>query len=79
MLTKEELPDCPVQTTVQIIGSKWKLLSLRNLLQKVQPQRQPEMVRQLLLMWEIRGKCRQPGRSSARCSVTESWKTAWLT
>lgn len=34
MLTKDELPDCPVQTTVQIIGSKWKLLILRNLLQR---------------------------------------------
>lgn len=34
MLTKEELPDCPVATTVQIIGSKWKLLILRNLLQR---------------------------------------------
>ena len=32
MLTKEELPDCPVQTTVQLIGSKWKLLIMRNLL-----------------------------------------------
>ena len=34
MLTREELPDCPVQTTVQLIGSKWKLLILRNLLQR---------------------------------------------
>ena len=34
MLTKEELPTCPVATTVQIIGSKWKLLILRNLLQR---------------------------------------------
>lgn len=34
MLTKEELPACPVTTTVQIIGSKWKLLILRNLLQR---------------------------------------------
>ena len=34
MLTKEELPDCPVATTVQLIGSKWKLLILRNLLQR---------------------------------------------
>ena len=34
MLTKEELPVCPVATTVQIIGSKWKLLILRNLLQR---------------------------------------------
>ncbi len=32
MLTKEEMPDCPVATTVQLIGSKWKLLILRNLL-----------------------------------------------
>jgi DNA-binding HxlR family transcriptional regulator len=31
MLTKEELPECPVATTVQIIGSKWKLLIIRNL------------------------------------------------
>ena len=34
MLTKEELPTCPVATTVQIIGSKWKLLILRNLLKR---------------------------------------------
>ena len=32
MLTKDELPECPVQTTVQLIGSKWKLLIMRNLL-----------------------------------------------
>ena len=32
MKTKEELPECPVTTTVQLIGSKWKLLILRNLL-----------------------------------------------
>ena len=32
MLTKEELPACPVATTVQLVGSKWKLLILRNLL-----------------------------------------------
>ena len=32
MLTKEELPACPVATTVQMIGSKWKLLIMRNLL-----------------------------------------------
>ncbi|MGN0788481.1 MAG: winged helix-turn-helix transcriptional regulator [Christensenellales bacterium] len=31
MLTKEELPECPVATTVQLIGNKWKLLILRNL------------------------------------------------
>ena len=32
MLTKEELPECPVATTVSLIGSKWKLLIVRNLL-----------------------------------------------
>ena len=32
MKTQEELPECPVATTVQLIGSKWKLLILRNLL-----------------------------------------------
>lgn len=31
MLTREELPDCPVATTVQLIGNKWKLLIIRNL------------------------------------------------
>lgn len=31
MLKKEELPECPVATTVQLIGNKWKLLILRNL------------------------------------------------
>ena len=32
MKTKDELPECPVATTVSIIGSKWKLLIIRNLL-----------------------------------------------
>ncbi|MEZ0537899.1 winged helix-turn-helix transcriptional regulator [Caldicellulosiruptoraceae bacterium PP1] len=32
MLKKEELPACPVATTVELIGNKWKLLILRNLL-----------------------------------------------
>ena len=32
MLTKEEMPACPVATTVALIGSKWKLLITRNLL-----------------------------------------------
>ena len=32
MLTKEELPECHVATTVQLIGNKWKLLIIRNLL-----------------------------------------------
>lgn len=32
MKTKDELPECPVATTVGLIGSKWKLLIMRNLL-----------------------------------------------
>lgn len=32
MKTKAELlPECPVATTVQLIGNKWKLLIIRNL------------------------------------------------
>ncbi|MBR3311909.1 MAG: helix-turn-helix transcriptional regulator [Solobacterium sp.] len=34
MKTKRELPECPVATTVQLIGSKWKLLILRNLMNR---------------------------------------------
>lgn len=41
MLTKEELPECPVATTVQLIGNKWKLLIIRNLLKA--PQRFTEL------------------------------------
>ena len=32
MIAKHEMPDCPVATTVNLIGSKWKLLIIRNLL-----------------------------------------------
>ena len=32
MLTKNELPECPVATIVELIGNKWKLLIIRNLL-----------------------------------------------
>ena len=45
MLTKEELPDCPVATTVALIGSKWKLLIIRNLLER--PWRFNELKRDL--------------------------------
>jgi DNA-binding HxlR family transcriptional regulator len=34
MMTKDEMPACPVATTVALIGSKWKLLILRNLLDR---------------------------------------------
>ena len=45
MKTKAELPDCPVATTVSLIGSKWKLLILRNLL--VRPWRFNELRKSL--------------------------------
>lgn len=32
MLTKDELPECPVATVVELIGNKWRLLIIRNLL-----------------------------------------------
>ena len=31
-MEKITLPECPVATTVQLVGSKWKLLILRNLM-----------------------------------------------
>ncbi len=34
MVKKEEMPACPVATTVSLIGSKWKLLIIRNLQQR---------------------------------------------
>lgn len=34
MKSKSELPECPVATTVALIGSKWKLLILRNLMNR---------------------------------------------
>lgn len=36
MLSKEELPECPVATTVALIGNKWKPLILRNLMSGTQ-------------------------------------------
>lgn len=45
MLTKEEMPACPVATTVQLIGSKWKLLIIRNL--RVRPWRFNELKKDL--------------------------------
>ena len=45
MLTREEMPACPVATTVQLIGSKWKLLILRNL--RMRPWRFNELRRDL--------------------------------
>ena len=45
MLTKEEMPACPVATTVALIGSKWKLLIMWNLL--IRPWRFNELKKSL--------------------------------
>ena len=45
MLTKAELPKCPVATAVQLIGNKWKLLILRNLMSR--PWRFNELLKSL--------------------------------
>ena len=45
MKRKNEQPECPVATTIQLIGNKWKLLILRNLL--VRPWRFNELQRSL--------------------------------
>jgi DNA-binding HxlR family transcriptional regulator len=45
MKTKEELPECPVAVTVSLIGTKWKLLIIRNLL--VRPWRFNELHKNL--------------------------------
>lgn len=45
MMRKDEMPACPVAATVQVIGSKWKLLIMRNLMQR--PWRFNELQRDL--------------------------------
>ncbi|MFG6330759.1 MAG: helix-turn-helix transcriptional regulator [Lachnospiraceae bacterium] len=46
MKTKAELlPECPVATTVQLIGNKWKLLIIRNL--RMRPWRFNELQKNL--------------------------------
>ena len=45
MKSSKELPDCPVATTIELIGSKWKLLIIRNLL--LRPWRFNELRRDL--------------------------------
>ena len=34
MRKKEELPECPIATTVTLVGNKWKLLIIRNLMSR---------------------------------------------
>jgi DNA-binding HxlR family transcriptional regulator len=45
MKSKAELPECPVATTISLIGNKWKILIIRNLL--VRPWRFNELQKNL--------------------------------
>lgn len=45
MKAKKDLPACPVATTVSLIGNKWKLLILRDVL--VGPRRFGELLKSL--------------------------------
>ena len=45
MKTKDELPACPVATSVALVGGKWKLLIIRNL--RTRPWRFNELQRDL--------------------------------
>ena len=45
MLKKEDLPECPVATAVQLIGNKWKLLVIQRLLDR--PYRFNELCRSI--------------------------------
>ena len=45
MLTKDELPDCPVATTLRLIGNKWKILIIQRLFDR--PYRFNELCRSI--------------------------------
>ena len=45
MLKRDELPDCPVATAVQLIGNKWKLLVIQRVLDR--PYRFNELCRSI--------------------------------
>lgn len=51
MLTKDELPECPVATTVRLIGNKWKMLIIRDLL--AAPQRFSGLLRSLPISQKV--------------------------
>ena len=34
MRDKDDLPECPIATTVSLVGSKWKLFIIRNLMSR---------------------------------------------
>ncbi len=45
MKSKNELPECPIATTIALIGNKWKLLIIRNLM--IRPWRFNELLKSL--------------------------------
>ena len=80
MKTKDELPDCPVATTVQLIGNKWKLLILRDLLAR--PWRFNELRRDLdgisqKVLTESLRSLEEEGSSAAR--FTPKSRPGWNT
>lgn len=44
MQTAKELPACPVETTLMLIGDKWKVLILRDLMTVIIPGLRPTLV-----------------------------------
>ena len=63
MTKSNKLPECPVETTLMLIGSKWKLLIMRNLL--VRPWRFNELQKSLV------------GISQKAVSYTHLGKGSW--
>ena len=61
MKKKDELPYCPIATTVSLIGSKWKLLIIRNLFTRNwrfnELQRSLEGISQKVLTDSLRSLC----------------------
>ena len=45
MRSRKDLPECPVATTISLVGNKWKLLIIRNLMGR--PWRFNELLRSL--------------------------------
>ncbi|MBS5116158.1 MAG: helix-turn-helix transcriptional regulator [Erysipelotrichaceae bacterium] len=45
MRSRKDLPKCPVATTISLVGNKWKLLIIRNLMGR--PWRFNELLRSL--------------------------------
>ncbi|MBQ7170327.1 MAG: helix-turn-helix transcriptional regulator [Synergistaceae bacterium] len=45
MIKREDLPECPAATAIELVGGKWKLLIIRGLLKR--PMRFNELKREL--------------------------------